>query len=208
MNSFLKISASAALFSIAAFFVFLAFSVRHAVVRVDRAIDQISWTAAAAQSTIQQLQPAITELKPTIVDTRRTIEIAGGTINLARDTMRNEQESIRQANQQTISTMRNLDELVAGAGQSQKAIAEDLAKTFETVPPVMAQTQTDLASLDLAITDMRPLLANSTATMANAARISSDLAKITDDATKQQPWYKRMWGYIWAPVKLAAVFTK
>lgn len=206
-----KSAAAFALAAIAAFFIVLTLSLRQVnrvTVQAETTLQSVSQTAAAAQRTIEQMQPAIADLKPTIADVRRTILIAGGTLNLARDTLRNEQASIREANEQTIATMHNVNALVAGAGESQKAIAQGVAKTLETIQPVMAQTQKDLATLDLAIEETRPLLANSTATMANTARISGDLAKIADEATKPQPWYRRAWGYLWAPIKLAAVFAK
>jgi hypothetical protein len=93
---------------------------------------------------------------------------------------------------------------LAKAGET----ADGLTETLGTIQPVMAQTQKDLATLNLVIEDTRPLLANSTATMANAARISGDLAKITDAATAPQPWYKKAWGYVWAPIKIGAFFLK
>jgi hypothetical protein len=86
--------------------------------------------------------------------------------------------------------------------------ADGATAALEAIQPVMTQTQKDLATLNLVIEDTRPLLANSTATMANAARISGDLAKITDAATAPQPWYKKAWGYVWAPIKIGAVFLK
>lgn len=208
LTSLLKAAVVLALVSIAIFFLFLTFSVRHVVVRFDRTLDQLSWTAAAAQKSIEnvdpaiaalpaaidqvkqsvanldgELKPAIAEIKPMITDLHRTIEIAGGTLNVARDTLRNEQESIREANQETIATL-------------------------ATIPPAVDQAQRDLATLNLAIAETRPLLAESTKAMANTAEITADLAKIVDGATKPQPWYKRAWGYVWAPVKLAAVFLK
>lgn len=85
---------------------------------------------------------------------------------------------------------------------------DQLKATMETIQPVMAQTQKDLATLNVVIEETRPLLANSTATMRNAARISGDLAKITDAATAPQPWYKKAWGYVWAPIKIGSIFLK
>jgi hypothetical protein len=86
--------------------------------------------------------------------------------------------------------------------------ADGATAALEAIQPVMAQSQKDLGTLNLVIEDVRPLLANSTATMGNAARISGDLAKITDAATAPQPWYKKAWGYVWAPIKIGAIFLK
>jgi len=201
MRRALELAAVFMLIAIAIFFIVLTLFVNSISRELLSAIESVHRTAEATTA-------AAAELQPTIVDLRRTILIAGGTLNLARDTLRNEQKTIRAANEKTIETMKNVDELLAGADQSQRSIAAHADATLAALDPVMIQMRADLAALEPVITAAKPLLDNSAATMANANRISADLAKVTDDAVKPKPWYKRIAGYIWAPVKLAAIFAK
>lgn len=215
MKKALEFASVCALIAIAFFFIVLSLG----VTSVSR---ELVGTLAAVHKTADAGTAAAADLHPAIVDLRRTILVAGGTLNLARQTMRNEQTTIREGNAQTIATMKNVDELVAGVDKSQREITEHADKalasieTIETtiepvlasVPPVLAQTREDIAALEPVIAAAKPVLDNTAATMANADRISADLATFTDNAVKPKPWYKRAAGYVWAPVKLAAIFAK
>jgi len=215
MRKWLELAAVVALLAVAAFFIVLAVSV-NAVSR------ELVGTAAAFHKTADASTVAVTDLETAIVDLHRTILIAGGTLNLSRQVLRNERETIAAANAQTIATMKNIDRLVAGTDQSQRAIAIHAERVLSSIEPVMKQTSEDLSSLDPVIQQTRqdlaalepviaaakPVLDNTATTMANADRISKDLAQVADNAVKPRPWYKRVAGYVWAPVKLAAIFAR
>jgi ABC-type transporter Mla subunit MlaD len=211
VNTLFKLAGACALAAITTFFAVLTLSlheVNRVTVQAEATLRSLSATSAAVQRTIEQLRPAVAEMKPTMTDVRRTILIASGTLNLARDTLRNEQATIRAANQQTIDTMKNVDQLVANVDQSQQQIARHADAALALIEPVMTQTRADLAALEPVVSAAKPVLDNTAATMANADRISADLAKVTDDAVRPKPWYKRVAGYIWVPVKLATIFAK
>lgn len=201
MKRVVELAAVVALIAIAIFFIVLTLSV-NAVSR------ELVGAIGAAHHAADSTEAAAASIEPAIVDLRRSLEIAGGTLNLARDTMRDERSTIRAANEQTIATMQNVDRLVAGAADSQRDVATRAATALASVEPVMRQTQADLAALEPVISAAKPVLDSTAATMANADRISADLATITDGAVQPRPWYKRWAGYLWMPVKLATIFAK
>ena len=190
MSTLLKAVAIVALFFVMAF-----------LGRLKADVDKVSDASVSAlmsvQSTAIAANRAISNIDAAASDLRRTILIAGGTLNIARDTLRDERENIRKANEATVSTMQNASRVLETANA-----------TLQSIPPVMVATQRDLAALEPVIQQAQPVLKNTADTMANATRITGDLAKIADDATAPKPWYKKAFGYLWAPIKLAAIFAK
>ena len=171
------------------------------------AVNQLQGTLARVNGTIGTLDQAAAEERSNWNATSKEAVKTGAALRTLIDRVDRSlvDGTLSHLNTQTLPA---LDAQVAANGEELRAAVHKLGATADALPPVMAQTQKDLATLDLVIGDARPLLANSTATMANAEKITADLAKIADDATAPQPWYKRAWGYIWAPVKITAVFLK
>ena len=187
----------------------LVYDVHQVLGQASAAGDNFGIVMAKVSATADTLNAAATEERASWKNTseetaktaRQTRELIDGlqkaVIHVRLTTLPGIDAQIAQNGAQLASTLSKAGETAQGA-----------TKTLEALQPVMAQTQKDLGTLNLVIEDTRPLLANSTETMANAARISGDLAKITDAAAAPQPWYKKAWGYVWAPVKIAAVFLK
>jgi len=115
---------------------------------------------ASVQQTLGETQVTLKQTDSAVTDLRRTLEVAGGTLNIARDTLRNEQASIKEANAQTIATMRGLDELVqnsnhlvTSANASQQQVVADTHATMVAIQSTVAQTSTVIDSINKTATD-------------------------------------------------------
>lgn len=156
---------------------------------------------ASVQQTLGSTQVVLGHIDEDATTARTVLRTANGAINNARDILRDEKASIKEANDQTIETMDNLDKLVKSLDVSQKEIVENVADTLKTVQtttssvvPVMNQAQKDLASLE-------PVIEETRIAMDNVSKTSTDVQTEVHKLVypPPAPWYKK---YIFSPAKI------
>lgn len=163
---------------------------------------------ASLQSTLSKTQVVLNHLDEDVTTANSVLRTANGAINNARDILRDEKASIKEANDQTIETMDNLDKLVQSLDVSQKEIATNVADTLKTiqattasVAPVMNQAQRDLADLEPVIEQTRVTMQNTADTMAHVSGVTADVQAEVHKLVYPPPqkWYQK---YILSPMKI------
>lgn len=115
-----------------------------------------------------------------------------------------------------------LQTTVSSLDDSQKKIADSATKALDTLPGVttqlqstLAETQTTVAKTGDAIvaltkleSDLDPTVQHINETTGHLDNVSAALDQVVQRATKPQPWYKKIVGYIWVPIKLVTIFAK
>lgn len=156
--------------------------------------------AASIQQTLSSAQATLGHIDEDAKTANSVLRTANGAINNARDILRDEKASIKQANDQTIETMDNLNKLVQNLDASQKQVVANVADTLKavqtttsSVAPVMQQAQKDLAALE-------PIIAQSQVAMDNVNKTTTDVAAEVHKFVYPPP--QKWWQKVWGPMKL------
>lgn len=184
-------------------------SARGVLDRSAVAVSQLQGTLARVNGTLGTLDQAAAEERSNWNATSKEAAKTGAALRTLIDRVDRSlvDGTLYHINAQTLPA---IDAQVASNGDELRATMHKLGETADGLTAATGTLNAQLGDPAIAA-----LLAHSSVTAANletvssnAARITGDLARIADDATAPQPWYKRAWGYIWAPVKITAVFLK
>ena len=140
-------------------------------------------------ATLVQSQRTMQQLNATLTDIRRTIEIAGGTLNVMRDTMRNEQVTIKAANDQTITTMRGIDDLVSKANNLVADSDHEVAAMSTDIHNTLGAAQQTILATNQTILDVdkqanNPAISDALAHVDGTMNNLQDTSKQLDDVAK------------------------
>lgn len=181
---------------------------------------------AQVTTTLASVQENLTKVSGDVHDVK---EMLNATLFQAEEVMHHADilvatESKAQASQlaHVNAVLTQLQATVTSLDDSQKRIADSVTTAVNTIPGVVVQLQQTLGEVQNTVaktgqtvealtkleTDLDPTVQHINATTGHLDSIASSLDKVVLNATKPQPWYKKMIGYLWAPIKIVSIFAK
>lgn len=205
LKALLEISASFALITVSISALFVASQAKKTLLDIDSSVSQLTRDAndikQASSSVLKQTQQVLQHTNDVLIATSKAQTIQVEKVNVALDELN--------------LTIKNLND-------NQVKITQDIHTTALTIPPVMdqtrqllAETQNTMSQTTVAVKSLNsleenvlPTVIHMNGTASHLDSISASLDAVVKDATKPKPWYRKIVGYVWAPIKIVAMFAK
>jgi chromosome segregation ATPase len=205
LKALLEVSASFALITLSISALFVASQAKKTLRDIDDSVSELTRDATdlkkASNAVLEQTKQVLQHTNEVLIATSTAQTVQVKKVNLALDELN--------------LTIKNLD-------ANQVKITQDIHNTALTIPPVidstkrlLSETQNTMAQTTVAIKTLNDLEVNAIPTVKHINEttehlnnISASLDTIVKEATKPKPWYKKMFGYVWAPIKIVAMFAK
>jgi ABC-type transporter Mla subunit MlaD len=169
--------------------------------------------------TLRSIQKDITDFKEMANSTLYQI---GDVSHETADMVRLEKQYVQQESRQLIITNQKLNETLDTVQLAIRSMDQTSQKALAPLPALLKQSQATVQAmqttldstsstvdqLNIVVTKLQPAADNLSGTLKHIDSISEQLDKLVQNATKPQPWYKKILTDLWVPAKLITIFSK
>lgn len=192
---------------------------RQAKISTDKVAQSIVETADSTQNTMISVSGDVKDIKEM---TNATLFQAEEVLHHADELLASEGKAQSAQLKRLDITLTQLQTTLKNVDESQQKIASAVTNELDALPSVttqlqstMKETQNTVAAAGKAIESLKtlednlePTVQHINETTGNLDKMSASLNSVIQNATKPQPWYKKLWGYVYTPIKIVSIFAK